>query len=184
MIEGLLPPRPVARPSSTSMSLSLTPSTRAASTTIWLAHVVPGHQRGGAGIDRLAAGERAHSLRDRSGVARGHDDILHAAADPVGHDLRQGRARALSLRCGAGRDRDLAVGEDAHGHTLERPEPRPLHVIADADAEIAPFGARAALARAKAPVVRECERPASGSSENLRSHRRAACRHERASPTE
>ena len=102
----------------------------------------PAMQRGGAGIDRLPAGECADALRDRRGVAGGHHDVFDAAADMVGHDLRQRRARALSLDGGAGRDRDLAVGQHAHGDALERPEARAFDVIADADAEIAALGAR------------------------------------------
>ena len=56
---------------------------------------------------------------------------------------------------GAGRDRDLPVGEHAHRDALERPEPRAFHVVADADAEIAALGARVALARAEALRSRE-----------------------------
>ena len=77
-----------------------------------------------------------------------HDDVLDAAAEMVGDDLRQRRARALALRGGAGRDRDLAVRQDAHGDALERTEARALDVIADADAEIA------ALRRAPWPAAR------------------------------
>ena len=149
MIDGLLPPR-AGGAAVLDVDVALADAERAGGQhDDLLAHVVAGHQRGGAGIDRLAAGERADALRDRGGVARGHDDVLHAAADPVGDDLRQRRARALALRCGAGRDRDLAVGQDAHGDALERPEPRALDVIADADADIAAF------ARAPWPGARE-----------------------------
>ena len=44
-----------------------------------------------------------------AGVADGHDDVFDAAAELIGDDLRQRRARALALVGGAGRDRDLAV---------------------------------------------------------------------------
>src|SRR5262249_59926596 len=69
-----------------------------------------------------------------------------------------GGARALPLRGGASRHRDLAIGKDAHGHALERPQPRALHVVGDTDAEVAAFGARFRLARMKALVVGESER--------------------------
>ena len=107
---GLLPLRAIARPSSTSISLSGTPSVARRERDDLLAHAVAGHHRRGAGIDRLAAREGADALRDRGGVAHGHHDVLDAAAELVGDDLRQRRARALALVGGAGRDRDLAVG--------------------------------------------------------------------------
>ena len=84
-----------------------------------------GHQRGRAGVDRLAAGKSADALRDRRRIADRHDDVLDRAADLVGDDLRQCRARALPLRGSPGRDRDLAVGEHPHRDALERTERRP-----------------------------------------------------------
>src|SRR5260221_12461254 len=86
----------------------------------------------------MTAREGADPLRDRRRVADGHDDVFDAAADLIGDDLRQRRARALPLRRRAGRDRDLGVGQDADGPALERPEPRPFYVVRESDATMPP----------------------------------------------
>src|SRR6516162_5955312 len=151
-IDGLLPLRAMARPSSTSMSLSATPSMRAASATICWRTLAPAISADEPALIacRLA---KAPTPCEMAGIARSHDDVLDAAADLIGHDLGERRARALALRGGAGRHRDLAVGKDAHGDALERPKARAFHVVGYADAEVAPVGARFRLPRAKALVV-------------------------------
>src|SRR5207302_1104807 len=72
--------------------------------------------------------------------------------------LRERRALSLALVGGAGRHRDLAVGEDPHRDALERPEPGALHIVADADADITALGARAGLPGTEALIVGEAER--------------------------
>src|SRR5262249_60458175 len=67
-------------------------------------------------------------------------------------------ARGLSLGGGAGRDRDLAVGQHPHGDAFERTKPGALDVVGDADADIAPFGTRGRLPRWEARVIRQSER--------------------------
>src|SRR5262249_49024263 len=120
----------------------------------------PAGARGGrAGIARLAARKTADALRDRRRIGDGHHDVLDAAADLVGDDLRQRGARALPLVGGAGRDRDLAVGEDAHADTLERAEAGALAGVGEADADIAALGQRPGLAFAKRLVARQLDRP-------------------------
>ena len=123
-----------------------------------LAHGGSRKPRRRAGVDRLAARESADPLRDRRGVARGHDNVAHGAAHFIGNDLRQRRDGALPLRGRAGCDRNLAVGQDAHGDALERTQPRALDVVGDPDAEVAPLRAGRALARAKVLVAGELER--------------------------
>ena len=54
-----------------------------------------------------------------------HHDVGDRAAEPVGDDLRQRRVGALPLGGGAGRDRDLAVAQDAHGDAFNGPSPVP-----------------------------------------------------------
>ena len=100
-----------------------------------LAHRFAGELRRAAGIHRLAAGERADALGDGTGIADRHHDVLDAAADLFGDDLRQRGAGALALIGGAGRDRDLAARQDANGDALERTEPGAFDIIADADAD-------------------------------------------------
>ena len=148
----------MARPSSTSISASATPRHARRERDDLPAHVPAGDQRRRAGIDRLPARESADALRDRRRIADRHDDVLDAAADLVGDDLRQRRAGALPLRGGAGRDRDLAVRQHPHRHALERSEPGAFHVIADADAEIAALFARVRLSRAEAAVTESSTR--------------------------
>ena len=126
------------------------------------AHRLAGEERRVAGIHRLAAGEGADALGDRAGVADGHDDVLDAAADLVGDDLRERGARALALGGGAGRDRDLAARQHPHRHALERAEAGALDVIAEADADEAAFVER------RAPAAR-------GSFRNRRSASAVAC---------
>src|SRR5882757_6399561 len=97
---GLLPPRAIARPSSRSISVSATPSVRAASATTCAFTLSPAIIRIPS-VDGLPAGEGADALADRIGVAGGHHDILDPAADPVSDDLREHRVRTLALRGGA-----------------------------------------------------------------------------------
>src|ERR1041385_5902898 len=78
----------------------------------------------------------------------------------IGDDLRQRGARALALRRGAGRDRDLAVRHDADGDAFERAEPGAFDVIADADAEIAAARAGLGLAGAGLLILRRLDRTA------------------------
>ena len=98
-------------------------------------HRFAGELCGAAGIDRLAAGEGADALSDGAGVADGHHNVVDAAADLLGDDLRQCRARPLALAGGAGGDRDFAARQHAHGHALERAEAGAFDIIADADAD-------------------------------------------------
>src|SRR4029077_18046847 len=114
-----------------------------------LADVLSGDHRRRTGIDRLPAGEGADALGDRAGVARAHHDVLDAAAEMIGDDLRQRGAGALALGRRAGCDRGLAVRHDADGDALERPQARAFDIIADADAEVSAFGAGLALPGAK-----------------------------------
>ncbi len=118
-----------------------------------LFHVVARDHRRASGVDRLPAGEGADALADGIGVAERHHDVGDRTAEPVGDDLRQRRMGALPLGGRAGRHRDLAVAQDAHGDAFERPEPGAFHVIADADADMAPGGARGRLARREAGIV-------------------------------
>ena len=144
-------------------------------------HVVARDLRRGAGVDRLPAGE-APMPCEIAAVSPGHHDVLDPAAEVVGDDLGERRARALALRGGAGRDRDLAVRHDADGDALERAEARALDVIADADAEIAALGAGLGLPRAEAVVARQLDGAAAGSSGSRRCRRPAACRRGKSGP--
>jgi len=149
---GLLPTPEIAWPSSRSISLSSTPSARGERDQL-RTHGLSGDLRGAAGIDRLAAGERADALCDRAGVAQRHHNVFDAAADLLGHDLRQRGARALALIGGPGRDGDLAALQDAHGDALERTEPGALDIISETDANEPTLLARDTLALAEAFIV-------------------------------
>src|SRR5207253_9765110 len=58
----------------------------------------------------------------------------------------------------AGIDRDAPGAADAHDPRLERAAARALHAVADADAEMAAFGAGAAPAFGKSRVIDRVER--------------------------
>src|SRR5947208_3172929 len=80
---------------------------------------------------------------------------MPCAARASSPSVREGR---LPLRGGAGRDRNLAVGQNAYTHALERAEPGALHVIGDPDAEIAPLRPRRPPPDAEVVVAGKRER--------------------------
>ena len=105
------------------------------------------HRRRGG--DRAAARHRAEPDRDRRGVGKGQDHVFGRHLPQIGRHLGKDRLHALALRGGAARDVDLAGRVDADKGALERPDPGPFDVAADAEPEIAPLGARRALAPAE-----------------------------------
>ena len=78
----------------------------------------------------------------------------------LGADLRERGLDSLPHRHGAGVDRDAAGAADPHDAGFERAAAGALHAVAEPDAEIAAFGARARLARGEAGIVDGLERHA------------------------
>src|SRR6202034_3968145 len=123
-----------------------------------LAHRFTGELRRAAGVHRLAAGESAHALGDGAGIADRHYDVLDAAADLLGDDLRQRGAGTLALIGGAGGDSDLTARQDAYGDALKRAEPGAFDVIANADTDQPALLKRRALPLAKPFIARKPQR--------------------------
>ncbi len=173
---GLLPVVATARPSSRSISPSSTPSARAASAMICLRTASPASCAEQPAFTAWRLAKAPTPLGDGAGIADRHHDVLDAAADLFGDDLRQRGAGALALIGGAGGDCDLAARQDPHGDALERAEPGAFDVIADADADQPALLERRALPLAEAFIAgkRATLRPVP--SDNRRCHRPAACR--------
>src|SRR5881409_48825 len=94
-------------------------------------------------------------------------DIVHRNPQAVGDDLGKGRFEPLAMRARACEHGDLARRLDPHGGALPagdgcglgRADARGLHEGREADPEVAPVVARAALEVAKALVVDHRQRP-------------------------
>ena len=73
-------------------------------------------------VDRDAAADGAHALREGAGIG-GHDvDVLQRHVQPVGADLGQHRLVSLALARRAGLHQHLAVGLDTDGRSLVWPD--------------------------------------------------------------
>ena len=109
-----------------------------------------------------AARERPGAPVEPARVA-GHDgDVGRRAAERLRGDLGERRLVALPLGREAGRDEDPAARLDPHVRALVRPDPRSLDVAADPQTEVATFGARGRLPRAKLAARRSRPAPSRG----------------------
>ena len=87
-----------------------------------------------------------------------HRDVGGRAPQRVCSDLREGRLVALPLGREAGRHQDPAARLDPHVGTLVRPDPGPLHVAGDPEAQVASLRARRGLRGPELPRADRLER--------------------------
>ena len=114
----------------------------------------------GAGRHGLTAGEAALTVGDDRGVAGHHRDAVGRNVELLGADLRERGLDSLPHGHRAGVDGNPAGTADPHDPGFERAAACPFDAVAEPDAEIAAFGARATLARGKAGIVDRLQRHA------------------------
>jgi len=107
---------------------------------------------------RKPAVRRADAERGRGGVAHGHGDIVHIAAELLADNLRQHGAGALADGGAAAINMHLAGRADAHGDLFERAAAGALDEIGDPDPDIAPLCARRLLTGLEPVTIGPVER--------------------------